>query len=298
MAKPVIGFVGVGLMGHGMAKNIVEKGYALRIVGNRNRTPVEDLVGRGAVEAATPRDLAAACDIVLLCVTDSATVEKIVRGPDGLTAGARPGLIVVDCSTADPNSTLALEAELGRMGITFCDAPLSRTPKDAWEGTLDVMVGADDATFETIEPVLATFAGRIVRVGAVGNGHKIKLLNNFVAMTYAAVYSEAFTLAKKIGIEPQALDSVLRGGRMDCGFYQTFTKYLLDRDVNAHRFTIRNAHKDLRYVSGLATASGVANWIGSAARNYYATAEATGHGDDNVPQLSDVIAGLNGTRLG
>ena len=85
---------------------------------------------------------------------------------------------------------------------------------------------------------------------------------------------------------------------MDCGFYQTFTKYLLDRDVNAHRFTIRNAHKDLRYVSGLATASGVANWIGSAARNYYATAEATGHGDENVPQLSDVIAGLNGTPLG
>lgn len=298
MSKPTVGFIGVGLMGHGMAKNIVEKGFPLRIVGNRNRGPVEDLVGRGAVEAASARELAATCDIVLLCVADSGIVEKLVRGPDGIAAGARPGLVVVDCSTADPNSTLVLEAELGRMGVTFCDAPLSRTPKEAWEGTLDVMVGSDDLTYEKIEPVLQCFAGRIVRVGPVGNGHKIKLLNNFVSMTYAALYSEAFSLAKKIGIEPKALDSVLRGGRMDCGFYQTFTKYLLERDENAHKFSLKNAHKDMRYVAGLANAAGVANFIGSAAKNYFAVAEATGNGDKMVPQLSDIVAGLNGVKLG
>jgi 3-hydroxyisobutyrate dehydrogenase-like beta-hydroxyacid dehydrogenase len=297
MSKPTIGFIGVGLMGHGMAKNIVEKGFPLRILGHRNREPVEDLIGRGAVEAASPKDLAAACDIVFLCVTDSATVESLVRGPDGITAGGKPGLIVVDTSTANPNSTLALEAELGRMGITFCDAPLSRTPKDAWAGTLDVMVGADDATFERIEPAIQCFAGRIVRVGPVGNGHKMKLLNNFIAMSYGALYSEALTLGQKIGIAPEVFDSVIRGGRMDCGFYQTFMTYVLQRDENAHKFTIKNAHKDMRYVADLAVSAGVANWIGSAVNNCYAVAEATGGGGKMVPMLSDVIAELNGTKL-
>lgn len=298
MEKPVVGFVGVGLMGHGMAKNIVEKGFGLRVLGHRNRAPVDDLVARGAVEVKSARDLAAACDIVVLCVTDSATVESVVRGADGLAVGARPGLVIVDTSTANPNSTLALAAELGRMGITFCDAPLSRTPKDAWEGTLDVMVGADDATFEKIEPVLDAFAGRVVRVGPVGNGHKMKLLNNFLSMGYAALYSEALALGNKIGIEPKVFDSVVRGGRMDCGFYQTFMKYVLERDPNAHKFTLKNGHKDLRYVADLANTAGVANWIGSAAKNYFATAEATGQGDRFVPMLSDIVAELNGTKLG
>jgi 3-hydroxyisobutyrate dehydrogenase-like beta-hydroxyacid dehydrogenase len=298
MSKPVIGFAGVGLMGHGMAKNIVEKGFPLRVLGHRKREAVDDLIGRGATEAKSPRDLAAGCDIVFLCVTDSATVEALVRGPEGLASGGKPGLIVVDCSTADPNSTMALEAELGRMGITFCDAPLSRTPKDAWAGTLDVMVGADDVTFETIEPVIQCFAGRVIRVGAVGTGHKMKLLNNFLSMTYGALYSEALVLGKKIGIEPAVFDSVVRGGRMDCGFYQTFMKYVLERDENAHKFTLKNAHKDMRYVADLANAAGVANWIGAAAKNYYATAVATGQGERMVPMLSDVVADLNGTKLG
>lgn len=298
MTKASVGFVGVGLMGHGMAKNIVEKGFALTVLGHRNRTPVEDLIGRGAREAKTARELAAACDIVMLCVTDSATVEALVHGPDGLAAGGKPGLVIVDTSTANPNSTLALAAELGRMGITFCDAPLSRTPKDAWEGTLDVMVGSDDVTFDKIEPVLAAIAGRIVRVGPVGNGHKMKLLNNFLSMSYAALYSEALTLGNKIGIAPQVFDSVVRGGRMDCGFYQTFMKYVLERDPNAHKFTLKNAHKDLRYVADLANTAGVANWIGSAAKNYFAVAEATGNGERFVPMLSDIVAEQNGTKLG
>lgn len=298
MHKPVIGFIGVGLMGHGMAKNIVEKGYALKIMGRRNRAPVEDLVARGAEELSSPREIAAASDIVILCVTDSATVESLVRGPDGLAAGARPGLTIVDTSTSNPNSTLALAGELAPAGIAFCDAPLSRTPKEAWEGTLDVMVGADDVTFRKIEPVIACFAGKIVRVGPVGNGHKMKLLNNFIAMSYGALYSEALALGNKIGIAPAVFDSVIRGGRMDCGFYQTFMKYVLERDENAHRFALRNAHKDMRYVAEVANAAGVANWVGSAVKNYYATAEATGHGEKMVPMLSDVVAALNGTKLG
>lgn len=297
MSKPRIGFIGVGLMGHGMARNIVEKGYPLTIVGNRNREPVDDLVARGASEAATPKEAAVASDIVFLCVSDSSIVAKVIEGPGGIIEAARAGLIVVDTSTSNPNSTLALAAKLNALGMTLLDAPLGRTPKDAEAGTLDVMIGADDASFAVVEPVLKCFSARIVRVGAVGTGHKMKLMNNFLSMTYGALYSEALALSQRIGISPQTFDSVVRGGRMDCGFYQTFMKYVLERDENAHRFSLKNAHKDMRYVAEMANAAGVANPIGAAARNYYAMAEATGNGDKMVPMLSDFVAALNGTRL-
>src|SRR3954454_15896949 len=160
-----IGFVGVGLMGHGMAKNIVEKGYPLTVMGHRNRAPVEDLLGRGASEAKSAKDVAAASTIVFICVTGSPEVEAIVRGPNGLKDGLKPGSIVVDCSTADPNSTLALAAELAAIGVTMVDAPLSRTPKEAWEGTLDTMVGATPEIFPPLKPVLDTWAGRVIHIG-------------------------------------------------------------------------------------------------------------------------------------
>jgi 3-hydroxyisobutyrate dehydrogenase-like beta-hydroxyacid dehydrogenase len=297
MTKPRIGFIGVGLMGHGMAKNIVEKGYALTIMGNRNREPVDDLVKREAKEAKTPAEVAAVSDIVFLCVTDSSIVEPLCRGAQGLKTAARKGLIIVDCSTSNPVSTLELAEEFAALGVSFCDAPLSRTPKEAWEGKLDTMIGADDATFAAIKPVCATWAGKIVHLGPVGSGHKMKLLNNFVAMGYAALYAEALTLGQKAGITPQMFDSVIRGGRMDCGFYQTYFKYVLERDRDAHRFTLRNAHKDMRYLAAMADSLGVANPLGSAVKNTYATALGQGRGDDYVPMSSDVIAELNGVKL-
>lgn len=297
MQEERVGFIGLGYMGHGMAKNIVEKGYRLTVMAHRNRTPVEDLKGRGATEVRTPKEIAEASSIVFLCVTGSKEVEQVVRGPEGLKAGARPGTIIVDASTSDPTSTLQLAEELAEDGIAFVDAPLSRTPKEAWEGTLDTMVGCDEATFERLRPVLDTWAGKVVHVGPVGHGHVMKLINNFVSLGYAAIYSEALTLARKAGLSTHTVDSVLRGGRMDCGFYQTFMRYVLERDRDAHRFSLQNGFKDLRYAGALADALGVANPIGSAIKNSFALAVSGDHADGYVPMLSDVIAELNGTSL-
>jgi 3-hydroxyisobutyrate dehydrogenase-like beta-hydroxyacid dehydrogenase len=297
MTKPRIGFIGAGLMGHGMAKNIVEKGYALTVMGNRNRAPIDDLIGRGAAEAKTPADVARASDIVFLCLTDSSVVEAICRGQNGLKAAARKGHIIVDCSTANPVSTLELAAEFAALGVSFCDAPLARTPKEAWEGKLDTMVGADDATFAAIKPVCETWAAKVAHLGPVGAGHKMKLLNNFIAMGYAAIYAEALALGQKAGITPQMFDSVIRGSRMDCGFYQTFFKYVLERDRDAHKFTLKNAHKDMRYLAAMADALAVANPVGASVKNTFALAVGAGRGDDYVPMVSDIIAGLNGTKL-
>jgi 3-hydroxyisobutyrate dehydrogenase-like beta-hydroxyacid dehydrogenase len=293
-AKPRIGFIGIGFMGHGMAGRILGKGYPLTVMAHRKRELVDDLVKRGAAEAKTPAELAKASDIVFLCVTASPQVEEIVRGADGLKAGGRKGLIIVDCSTANPVSTVALAAELAPLGIALADAPLGGTPSNAADGTLSSMVGASPEVFETIKPVVECFAAKVVHLGPPGFGHKMKLLNNFLSMGYAAIYSEALAMGAKSGIGAELFDSVVRGGRMDCGFYQTFFTYVLKRDRNAHKFTLANALKDARYIEAMANDAGVANTIGAAVKNSFAAAVNAGMAEDYVPMLSDFVRKANG----
>lgn len=292
--KPVIGFIGLGYMGHGMAKNIVTKGYELVVMGHRNREPVEHLKSLGAREAATPRELAAQCDIVHLCVTGSPQVEALIQGPDGIAQADRPGLTVIDCSTSDPVSTLALGELLTSRGMTLVDAPLGRTPKEAEAGTLDTMVGADDVTFARIEPVLRCWAGNVVHLGPLGLGHKMKLVNNFLAMGYAALYSEALAVARKGGLTPQQFHAVIGSGRLRNGFYDTFMKWTLEHDENAHLFTISNAHKDMRYFASFANALGALHPVQSMVKNSFAAMEAAGQGGRYVPMLADFVASQNG----
>ena len=294
MTKPSIGFIGVGLMGHGMAKNIVEAGYPLTVTAFRKRQAVDDLVTRGASEAPDIKTLTETSDIIFLCVTGSTQVEALMRDKDGILANLKPGTIVVDCSTSDPVSTLALAAETQAAGGHLADAPLSRTPKEAWEGTLDAMVGADPKVFARIKPVIETWAGVIVHLGEVGLGHKMKLINNFIGMGYGALYGEALALARKSGLSAQQVDDVIRPGRLSNGFYETYMKWTLEGDENAHKFAISNAHKDMRYLTNLATSVGAVNPMQSVIKNAYAAMEAQGEGDRFVPMLADFIARQNG----
>ena len=294
--KERIGFIGLGLMGVGMATNLVRKGWPLTVMAHRNRSGVEALVGLGAKEVRSPREVAAASDIVVLCVTGSPQVEEVINGPEGLASAGNP-LMIIDCSTSNPAVTVRLAEELAGRGITLVDAPMSRTPKDAMEGTLDIMSGGSEADFARARAVLDAFAGRVIHTGPTGSGHTMKLLNNFISMGYAALYSEALMLGVKAGLTPKVFDSVIRNGRMDCGFYQTFFKYVIDRDENAHQFTLRNAHKDMSYLAAFAVNSGAANPMGSAVRNAFATAVGTGNGDKYVPMLSDLVAEANGESL-
>lgn len=295
MSKERIGFAGVGLMGHGMASNILKKGFPLAVLAHRSRANVDDLIGKGAREAASPKQLAEMSDIVVLCVTGSAQVEELVQGENGLAAAGKK-LVIVDCSTSDPSSTVRLAADLARKGIVLIDAPLSRTPKDAAEGTLDVMVGGAADIIERVRPVLDAFAGKVTHTGPTGSGHTMKLLNNFISLGYGAIYAEALALGAKAGLTPTVIDKVIRGGRMDCGFYQTFFKYVLERDRDAHKFALRNALKDLSYLSAFANASETANPIGASVRNSYALAVGMGRGDDYIPMLSDIIGEVNGVK--
>ncbi len=292
-AKEKIGFVGLGLMGHGMAKNIVEKGYPLTVIAHRNRKPIEDLVSRGATEAKSLAELAAASKIVFLCLTSSREVEAVVNSMKGSLA---PGSVIVDCSTSEPTVTTRLAAEMKALGVDFADAPLSRTPKEAWEGMLDAMVGADDDVFARIRPVIDTWAGKIVHIGGIGDGHRMKLLNNFISLGMGALFAEALALSRKVGISVERFDSVIRGGRMDSLFYQTFMGYALEGNREAHRFTLSNAYKDLKYLESMANDATVVTPLASATKNAYAIAVAGGGNgpEDYVPHLADFIAKLNG----
>ena len=295
--KPVIGLIGLGFMGHGMAANILKAGYALQVKGHRNRAPIDDLVSKGATEAASPRVLAEACDIIHLCLSNSPQVESVIRGPDGILASGKRGLIVIDATTADPTSTATLAAELQAAGMTMVDAPLGRTPKEAEAGTLDAMVGADPETFAKVLPVIECWAGNINHVGPVGAGHKMKLIMNFISMGYAALFSEAVVLGAKVGLSPQSVNQVIGSSRLSNGFFETFMKYTVGRDREAHKFSIANASKDVRYLAAMAADAGVVNVMGASVKHYFTHVEAIGAGTDYVPMLADHVGRLNGIDM-
>lgn len=293
MAKESIGFVGIGLMGHGMAANILKAGHPLTVIAHRNRAPVEDLVSKGATEATSLEDLARASSIIFVCAPGSPQVEAIVSGlvPD-LTKDA----VIVDCSTSDPTSTEKLAELLSGHGAHLADAPLGGTPVQAAAGKLAAMIGASDEVFARIKPVVEAWAASIVHLGPVGTGHRMKLLNNFLSLGYAAIYAEALALSAKVGISVETFDSVIRGSRMDCGFYQTFMGYALERNREAHKFTLTNALKDLSYLERMANAAGLPNPVGNTAKNSFAMAVAEGGAgpEDYVPHLVDYVAKRSG----
>lgn len=288
-----IGFVGVGWMGHGMAHNLVTKGYPLAVIAHRRREAVDDLVAKGATEAPTLQALAESSDVVILCLTAAPQVESVIQA---MRPHLRPRSLVVDTTTSDPAVTERLGAELHPLKVSLVDAPLGRTPKDAFAGTLDAFVGATDMDWPRAEAILQTFCARVLRVGGPGAGHRMKLINNLLSIGYGALYAEALTLAEKAGIDAATFDRVIQGGRMDCGFYQSWRGYAIEGDRDAHKFTLANAHKDLTYADSMAAAAKVAVPMANAAKLSYRAALAMG-GDgpeDYMPHLIDFVRRANG----
>lgn len=295
--KENIGFIGVGLMGHGMAKNLLAAGFPVSVIAHSNRAPVEALVAKGATEVTSLADMAAQATIIHICAPGSPQVEAIVAE---LMPALQPGSVIIDCSTSDPNSTVALAEKLEAQGFHMADAPLGGTPVQAEAGALSTMIGATEAVFARITPVVEAWTSAIVHLGPSGAGHKMKLLNNFLSLGYAALYSEALALSEKVGISTQQFDSVIRGSRMDCGFYQTFMGYAVEGNREAHKFTLTNALKDLRYLESMADGVNLANPIGNAVKNSFAMAHSAGGdgGEDYVPHLTDYVAERNGIKRG
>ena len=296
--KQRIGFIGVGLMGHGMAKNLLAKGYAVTVVGHRNRAPVESLLAKGASEAQSPSEAAKTADIVLMCVTGSPQVEETVYKSGGLLEAARGGLIVVDCSTSEPDSTARIAADFAKRGATYVDAPLTRTPKEAEEGRLNVLVGADAATFEKLRPVLSAFAENVFHVGGSGAGHKTKLFNNFLALGFASLLAEALVGAAKAGVNLDALYKLVSAGPISNGLFQMIVPNALKGDFAQMKFAIVNAAKDLRYYTHMIESAGSTAFLAECIHQNLVQAVALGFGEKFVPSLIEAQAKVNGVKIG
>lgn len=297
MTKPKIGFIGVGLMGHGAAKNILAKGYPLTVMGNRNRQPVDDLVKRGAKEGRSAAEIARASDILFICVPSSVEVEALVFGAGGVLEGAHAGLIVVDSTTADPNSTRKIGAALKEKGARMADAPLGRSPKEAEAGTLSTYVGGDADVVAAIKPVQQCFADTIVEVGALGAGHTLKLINNFMSIGNCAIIAEAATTAAKMGVDMKKFHAVISAGGANSKMFQMVAPWLLEGDDSHLKGPLRIAGKDLRFYNKLAEQAQVASFIAQAVNQWLQLCNARGHGERYLPVLPGILAELNGTKI-
>ena len=297
MTQPRIGFIGIGMMGHGMAKNLVAKGFPLAFTVHRDRSRIADLVQAGAKEVKTPAELAGASDVVILCVTGSPQVEQNVFGDQGLLSAARAGLTVIDTSTAEPGSTARIREAFAAKGATFVDAPLARTPKEAEEGRLNTMVGADEATFARLKPVLAAFCENIFHVGPPGAGHTLKLVNNFMALTIVASIGEAFAVAAKAGVKLDKLHEVVSQGALNSNIFQMMAGGAVAGDLTRMKFSIQNAAKDLRYYTHLAESLPIASFLGEAVHQSFAQAVALGLGERMVPSMIEAQEKLTGSPI-
>jgi 3-hydroxyisobutyrate dehydrogenase-like beta-hydroxyacid dehydrogenase len=290
---PRIGFIGLGYMGHGMAENIRRRGFPLSVMAHRKRGAVEELVRSGAEEVQTPAEMAARSDIVILCVTGARQVDELVRGANGLAAAARPGLVIVDCTTSDPATLLQLSADYKNLEIEFVDAPLGRSPEEAWQGALSTMVGCETDVLDRIRPVLSAFATTIQHVGKLGNGHRLKLVNNFVSLGFAAIYSEALVLALKAGLTVETYDSLIRSSRMHCGFYDTFIGWALHGDANSHRFALDTALHTISDVTAFAGSVDLKSKLVLGISEIFGQAVAAGDGEAMLAELPRSVAKAN-----
>ncbi|WP_417809441.1 NAD(P)-dependent oxidoreductase [Thioclava sp.] len=290
MSKPVIGFIGLGLMGSNMAECLQKNGFEL-IVMDLNKDAVAAVVARGATEAKSAAELAAASDIVMLCLTTSDVVEKLVYAQDGILAGIKQGAVLIDYGTSIPASTRKIGADLAKKGAGMIDAPLGRTPAHAKDGLLNIMAAGDRATFDKVKPVLDVQGENIFYLGALGAGHTTKLINNFMGMTTVSAMSQAFAVADRAGVDRQQLYDIMSTGPSNSPFMGFCKNYAVD-GVSDLGFSIANANKDLGYFLKMVEDLGTRSEIAEGTSHNLQAAFDAGMGNGNVPEIFDYFLNL------
>jgi len=285
-----IGLIGVGLMGHGIATNLLKHGHRLMLLEHPGNQPLDALISQGATTAPTPRALADQVDCIVLCVTGSPEVEAVLNASDGVLEGLRPGTVIIDCSTAVPSSTVKVAAQIAARGGLFLDAPMTRTPKEAAEGRLNLLVGGTPALYEQCRPLLACFAENITHVGPVGAGHQMKLLHNFVSLGSVALLAEAAACARRSGVEAQTFVDVLSAGGGWGAALERLKPYLLGDDASGLRFSLGNARKDLSYYDTMAQDVQAHHGVAQAVRQMLDNACEQGHAQAFVPELVGLLS--------
>ena len=296
-SKQTVGLVGAGLMGRGIGKNLLEKEFDLTVVAHRNRAVVDELIGLGATEVGSVAELAAAGDFVVTCLPSIPAVNEVFEGPDGVLAHARAGAGIIDTTTSDPVLTRRLHDLATEKGLHLVDAPLLGPPRKTWDGTISLAVGGDAAGLALCMPVLEAFSEQILLTGGPGSGHTVKLINNAVTLTNSAILYEAFTVARKQGVDLDTLYKALDASMASSKRLHVIAPALI-KDDHTKTFGLNVATKDVVLYSALTTAIGVPSLVGDSTRQLHQLACAMGFGEENVTRIATALAQLAGTRFG
>ncbi len=289
MDRPTIGFIGLGLMGRAMVECLQKAEYPVIVLGNRDRTGVDEAVSRGGHEATSARSLTEECDIVMLCVGTSDQVESRIYGDDGILAGVRDGQVVIDFGTSLPASTQKIGADLAGKGGVYLDAPLGRTPAHAKDGLLNIMCAGDADAYHKVKPVLDALGENVFHLGKLGNGHTIKLINNFFGMTTVCAMSEAFAIADAAGIERDALYGVMAAGPNFSPMIEFVRNYAVEGNIDL-LFSVANGSKDVGYYQQMTRDLGLNSRMSGSADATLREARDTGDGGLMVPQMVDWLS--------
>lgn len=284
-----VGLIGVGQMGHGIAACIQRAGHRLCFLHHPNNQPTADLTSAGAVGRKTALEVAEHSEVIVICVNGSAQVEEVVLGAAGLLEGLKPGAVVIDCTTALPDSTRRLAQAIAMRGARMLDAAMTRTPREAALGKLNLLIGGDSATLAQCRPLLACFAETLTHAGPIGSGHQMKLIHNFASIGSLVLLAEAAAVSRGAGIHASVFVKILGEGGAWGAALERLSPYLLESDVSALRFSLGNALKDLSYYCTMLDQSLGNCAIAHAVHGTLKSACAAGDASLALPTIVDLI---------
>ena len=294
MSKPV-GFIGLGIMGRGMARNLIQAGFELR-VWNRTASRIDELVDAEAVAADSPAELASQCDIIIVCVSDTPDVQAVILGENGIIHGAQSGALVIDTSTISPRATREIAERLAQHGVHMLDAPISGGSEGAAKGTLSIMVGGESAQMERAMPVFSAMGEKITHVGGTGAGQMVKLVNQILVVGNALAMCEALVFAQAGGLDLEKTLAAVSDGAAGSWMLTMRGPQILERDWSPG-FTIDLQQKDVRLALVAADELGVPVPITSMAFHYYRALQAQGLGGDGNHALIKAMERLAGIEV-
>jgi 3-hydroxyisobutyrate dehydrogenase len=296
MEKETIGFIGLGIMGRGMAANLLQAGFNL-VVWNRTPGRMTPFVEAGAVAATNPAELAARCSLIVTCVSDTPDVEAVILGSQGIIRGAQPGTLVIDCSTISPQVTVEIANQLNTNGVHLLDAPVSGGSEGAAKGTLSIMVGGDATQLQRAMPVLQTMGKTITHVGGQGAGQMVKLVNQILVVVTMQGVAEALLFAQAGGLDLEKTLAAVGGGAAGSWMLNNRGPQVIRRDWRPG-FTIDLQQKDLRLVLEAADQMGVPLPSTALVFQFYRTLQQQGLGSEGNHALTKALEHLAGREIG
>ena len=282
-----IGFVGLGLMGSAMVSRLQDCNYQLSVLGNKDRTGLDQALARGALEAASGVDLAKQSDVIMLCMGTSDQVEERILGEQGIISGLSSGKIIIDFGTSLPSSTKEISSKIADTGAVILDAPLGRTPHHAKDGLLNIMASGDKDAFDAVRTILENLGENVFYLGDLGTGHTIKLMNNFFGMTIANAMAEVFAVADAAGVSRETVYKVISAGPLHSSMMDFISAFGLEGDKSKLEFAIKNAFKDVSYYRLMTQNLGINSIMSESASKALSQANDGGYANAMVCEMID-----------